>query len=378
MNKQLLVKLNKARLEICIKYPFLGFALQHYNIYLKEDIKTACTDGINIYFGKDFLENININDTIFVLLHELIHILLKHPEHGFNKNKYIYNIACDIVVNDTLSYYGIKFSNQENLIRSKMFINFNIDGYFQSSEQIYNILINQQLSNELILLFSHELWNSKFNQESSLKVDKIFNDARNMKLSENELKLINSLTQPKISNYTITKFLSKFLVDDLHDFNYSRVDKRYSNILLPEFSPYIKKLQNIWFLIDVSGSMLETEIIKTYQEISRVVDKFSNIECKISFFSTIVTKPVIFKNKKQLIESYKGIRTTYGTSFSKIFEMLKKYFKIELPSAIIILTDGLAKYPNKEVAGNIPVLWVINNNVAIDPPFGKVIRKRRN
>jgi len=277
-----------------------------------------------------------------------------------------------------LSYYGIKFSNQENLIRSKMFINFNIDGYFQSSEQIYNILINQQLSNELILLFSHELWNSKFNQESSLKVDKIFNDARNMKLSENELKLINSLTQPKISNYTITKFLSKFLVDDLHDFNYSRVDKRYSNILLPEFSPYIKKLQNIWFLIDVSGSMLETEIIKTYLEISRVVDKFSNIECKISFFSTIVTKPVIFKNKKQLIESYKGIRTTYGTSFSKIFEMLKKYFKIELPSAIIILTDGLAKYPNKEVAGNIPVLWVINNNVAIDPPFGKVIRKRRN
>lgn len=31
------------------------------------------------------------------------------------------------------------------------------------------------------------------------------------------------------------------------------------------------------------------------------------------------------------------------------------------PASIIILTDGYAPFPNQALAGDIPVLWLINN-----------------
>lgn len=40
---------------------------------------------------------------------------------------------------------------------------------------------------------------------------------------------------------------------------------------------------------------------------------------------------------------------------------------------IIILTDGIAPFPQEKLAGGIPVLWLLNNEKA-NPPWGKVAR----
>ena len=47
----------------------------------------------------------------------------------------------------------------------------------------------------------------------------------------------------------------------------------------------------------------------------------------------------------------------------------------DLPSMIVILTDGEASYPTEDKALNIPVLWLINNDNST-PPWGKVGRIR--
>ena len=40
---------------------------------------------------------------------------------------------------------------------------------------------------------------------------------------------------------------------------------------------------------------------------------------------------------------------------------------------IIILTDGIAPFPQEKLAGGIPVLWLLNNEKA-NPPWGNVAR----
>lgn len=45
----------------------------------------------------------------------------------------------------------------------------------------------------------------------------------------------------------------------------------------------------------------------------------------------------------------------------------------KLPTSIIILTDGYAPFPEEELAGGIPVLWLLNNE-EVDPPWGKIAR----
>ena len=44
-----------------------------------------------------------------------------------------------------------------------------------------------------------------------------------------------------------------------------------------------------------------------------------------------------------------------------------------LPSSIVILTDGYCDFPKEEDTLGIPILWVINNEI-ITPPYGKVAR----
>lgn len=62
-----------------------------------------------------------------------------------------------------------------------------------------------------------------------------------------------------------------------------------------------------------------------------------------------------------------------GTRFDIMFEYVNKFMSDDLPVSIIILTDGYAKFPNQELANNIPVLWLLNNDY-VQPPWGKVAR----
>ena len=43
-----------------------------------------------------------------------------------------------------------------------------------------------------------------------------------------------------------------------------------------------------------------------------------------------------------------------------------------LPTAIVILTDGYAPFPSQEETLGISLLWVINSDEK--PPYGKLIR----
>ncbi len=60
MNQILIDLLAKARLEIFVDNPFLGFVLQHFEIILDEKVKTAATNSEVIYFAPEFLYSLNM------------------------------------------------------------------------------------------------------------------------------------------------------------------------------------------------------------------------------------------------------------------------------------------------------------------------------
>ena len=48
---------------------------------------------------------------------------------------------------------------------------------------------------------------------------------------------------------------------------------------------------------------------------------------------------------------------------------MRKYFPDELPTAVIILTDGYAYFPEEEKAEGVPVLWIMISS-PVDAPWG--------
>ena len=94
-------RLMESRMCILRDHPFFGALLLHLRMGFA-DCKTAFSDMHCIVFDPAFVNRLSEEELIFVMLHELLHCVLQHPIRGAGKQNFIYNVACDIVVNSLI------------------------------------------------------------------------------------------------------------------------------------------------------------------------------------------------------------------------------------------------------------------------------------
>ncbi len=75
--------------------PFYGEMLSHFDIVESSISQTAATEGRRIYYNPGFFEELSKGACNYVILHELLHIILRHTYRGYGKNKIIWNVASD-------------------------------------------------------------------------------------------------------------------------------------------------------------------------------------------------------------------------------------------------------------------------------------------
>ena len=125
-------------------------------------------------------------------------------------------------------------------------------------------------------------------------------------------------------------------------------------------------------MVDVSGSMNDEQISECFNEINGAVMQFNGkIEGYIGFFDATVKEIIPFDKDTNILEIKPYGRG--GTNFFAVFDKIQEEMKDDLPSKIIILSDGYAPYPEEDEVPDIPVLWIINNE-EVNPPWGKVVR----
>ena len=108
----------------------------------------------NMYFNSEFVRKTPLDELTFIVIHEMYHMLFKHPARGENKVQRLYNIACDLYVNKAIAVdYHLRFVNGEvNQLSSNggrtykirvpntCLYNGNIDLDKNTPEEIYNQL----------------------------------------------------------------------------------------------------------------------------------------------------------------------------------------------------------------------------------------------
>lgn len=135
-------------MQYILKEPSLGYVLQNIKILITYNVKTAATDGEQIYISSIFINNLNQEKIIFILLHELLHIVLYHPSRANNYNTKIYNYAHDIVVNDIIKSYCYKEGTLSPITKL-----FDIDGTINTAEEIYDFIKDKII--DIKILDSH-------------------------------------------------------------------------------------------------------------------------------------------------------------------------------------------------------------------------------
>ena len=93
--------------RLLVKYPFFGSVVANSNFIAEPAVGTAGTDGKTIYYNPNFIELITDEEQTFIFAHEICHIAFDHIFRSEGKDKDLWNIATDSVVNAFLKQDGL-------------------------------------------------------------------------------------------------------------------------------------------------------------------------------------------------------------------------------------------------------------------------------
>ena len=65
-----------------------------------------CTDGKSILWSPDFVDEMDQEETVGVMAHEVTHVAMKHNLRRGNRDPELWNIACDFAIKDILIEAG--------------------------------------------------------------------------------------------------------------------------------------------------------------------------------------------------------------------------------------------------------------------------------
>lgn len=388
-----------ARMRILCNHGFFGLLLMHMKYSLDEGCETAYTDGERIAFSPRFLDELSDRELDFVLMHEILHVVLRHCMRSDPYDPERYNIAADIVVNSiildenggkaqsiTLSKYGESMHKAPD----------GKEGSKYTAEEVFEMLKSTPQSkrakggsgksgkgNQSSGWDDHSHWGQIDEDDTMRDVwVKRFADAceaisiRDASNSRGTLpafakRMLGELMKPQTDWRQI---LTDFIQEEINDYSFSPPDRRFedSPFFLPDFNEKDETVKDILFMIDTSGSMSDKMITAAYSEIKGAIDQFNGKLCgRLGFFDAAIIEPQPFSD----FEEFSVIRPAGGggTDFRIIFEYVNRHMLEEPPASIIILTDGYAPFPKESASKGIPVLWLLNNE-DVKPPWGKVAR----
>ena len=144
--KNIVRRLQNARLELMKEQPFYAVLLLHMKFSVDSMAETLYTDGERIAFCPDFVNRLSGEELKFVLMHEVLHAALDHCGRSLREYDFdAFNTACDIVVNSNIMH---SFGDDEGRISLSEFDGPSMhvapdgkEGYEYTVEEVYKLVL---------------------------------------------------------------------------------------------------------------------------------------------------------------------------------------------------------------------------------------------
>ncbi|MEM3829218.1 MAG: VWA-like domain-containing protein [Conexivisphaerales archaeon] len=340
-----IIRLKIAKIDIG-----LFWLLKSVNIYKRESEELAYTTGKSIYVSDRFftLEN---KDKLFVILHELLHILLIHVKRiqAYKLHSTLYNLAADYIVNNLIYNTIVKCSDEfkNSVIFDLPSIKENA-WQTESAETIYNMLLkhaetlsfNGALSNDIknSVFFSYSETNDSSQNDKDLlqRGDEEFTSP-DVDIEQQVEKLVSfshvasqisrlfEMANPKVPWKILLRRKIKAKIGNT---TWLVPNRRLGNSM-PGYKKSIG--QNVFIFLDTSGSICTEELSKFFAEVKSLsiqknINKITLVQWS-NGIDSIDEYPF-----KDLKVSSKG-----GTEFYPVWGIFKD--KIRPDDVVIILSD---------------------------------------
>lgn len=394
MSEDIKNKIFAAIMRIRKKSPFFGCLILYAEIIATDEVATAATDGETIFYNSDFIRDLQMEEIEGVIVHELLHCVLMHVSRIRDRDKRLWNIAADIVVNGIISDHG-EFKLPVDALRNE-----DLEKY--PTEEVYSLLESSGESYKADFVLD-------LNYDDSLKIK-----TSSTQMSQDVIKSIqsssitnvNPLHQKKIiqqrwrsaiknaevivrsrdygwypsnssrefdelrsGNVDWRTRLWRFLVQSPSDF--SGFDRRFISSGI-----YLDTLESDQLFVDVAidtSSSINDEYLGMFiSELKSILSSYPHIDCQLYYADAMLYGPWNMRKIRDLPDPIGG----GGTSFVPFFERKQNNKRNKVSNVCIYFTDGYGLFPSSP--STVPVLWVVPPGGASDHefPFGNVIHLR--
>ena len=352
--------LNKAKIQLMSKpdtvfFTTVCFSLKHI---WDETVPTACTNGKEIRFNPDFFMSLDLEEQIFLLVHESMHVAYMHMDRLNTRNPRKWNYAADYVINHQLISRGFKMP--KNGLHDPQYAD-------MSTEEVYN-----KLPDDLEIDMDLDLRPSEGDADQLTRdiQDILVRASMASKMAGNapgsipgDIQIfLNRLLDPKLPWFRILqRYMQKMAKTG---YSFKKPNRRFfPKHYLP--SLYGEALMDIAVAVDTSGSVSDADFNRFVSEVHSILKMVKPDKLTLVQFDTEIKSVTPLRNVHDLSRcKFEG---RGGTRISPVFQWANE----NKPQLLLIFTDGEFRFYEYETTA--PLIWVIHNNEGFTAPKGKVI-----
>ena len=348
---------------------------------VRDDVPTACTNGIDCKYGSAFVKGLSDSDLRGLIMHENLHKVYQHMflwQHLYKEDGRTANMACDYVINLEIDAINKRTGGFITLPKGGL-----LDHKYagMDSQTVYNLLREDGdgggAGGEGGGLDDHD-WESgqDMSQEEIEQVAKDINQAIRQgqlmagKLGGSASRELGSLIEPKVDwREQLREFVSSTAVGkDIS--TWQRVNRRWLQHDMYMPSTITETVGRIVVAIDTSGSIGGPELDKFLSEVQGICINAMPEKVDLIYWDTEVAAHEMY-TQEQLAKLSSSTKPAGGGGTD--VACVAKYLKDNQirPECVIVLTDGYIY--GDWGTWNVPVLWTIVGGNKVVPPMGTTI-----
>lgn len=399
-----LTKIQEAIGWLLRRAPLCGLALLDNYVEITEsadprwrwhDIPIMATDYRHIIYNTDFVRRVPIDEIGFVLMHEWLHIFLRHDIRQGPRTPKRWNYAADYRINELVSTaLGMPIPPYLLIPTAQM--------YLLEAERIYELLEPETEApkdsatekgsgdgdndSDASEKDDENAGSKPYGQTDMLKPYGAEQD-RDLgirEMAERGALLLNDTTNSKpLGELTLDWVLER--LNELRKVvlpwdqlwyrstsyalggevpNYAKPRKRYlPYIYVP--SSLKRRVRDLFIAIDVSGSVRDDDIERFGYVLQKAANEASEII--VVTFDERIREHIVTKTPRTLLKSIKFTQGAHTrTSAVPVFDLMRKL----RPRSATIITDGYVDLPENPYP---TVTWILTQNHRT-PPWGRIFR----
>ena len=354
---------------------------------IRDDIDTACTNGRDVFYGREFVDSLTDQEIRGLVLHEAKHKLYQHLfiwQKLFEEDAQLAGIACDFVINieiQDIDRGGSFIKLPECGCIDEQYRGLNTAEVFAKLKEQYGD--KQSRASKGGGKLPEELDEHQWQDAASLSPEEKEQLSRELdgavrtgallagKQGGDVDRSFEALMASKVDwREQLREFVSTTCAGK-GDSTWAKPNRRWlsQDIYMP--SQFSETVGSMCVAIDTAGSIDDAAITKALSEVVAICDNTTPEKVDLLYWDTQVASHEQYRedNYAGLVSSTKpkgGGGTDVGCVMQYIDDNKLK------PECTIIITDGYTGFPKNHPT--YPVIWVIVGGNNVVPPFGSVIR----